>query len=97
MISFTSLTHLFQWCVGHTEAAEADVHKGFLQFPEEAGVRPGLEVPIRQQIGELLPDGLNQTSLWHMVMDQSCDAFHITWCWMEEIRFPFFTRMDNIF
>lgn len=72
-------THLLQRCVGHTKAAEADVHQGFLQLPEEAGVCPGLEVTVRQQIGQLLANGLDETSLRHVMMDQGCDALHVTW------------------
>lgn len=70
--------HLFQRCVRHTEAAEADVHQGFLQLPEEAGVGSGLEVSVWQQVGHLLANGLDETSLWHVMVDQGCDAFHVT-------------------
>lgn len=72
-------THLLQRCVRHTEAAEADVRQSFLQLPEQAGVRSGLEVSVGQQVGQLLADGLNETSLWHVMMDQSCDSLHVTW------------------
>lgn len=78
-VSCVISTHLLQGRVGHPEAAEADVHEGLLQLSEEAGVGPGLEVTIWQQVGELLADGLDQTSLRHMVVDQGCDALHVTW------------------
>lgn len=74
-------TYLFQRCVGHTKAAEADVIQGFLKLPEEASIGPRLEVTIRQQVRQLLADGLNQTSLRHMMMDQGRDAFHVTCKW----------------
>lgn len=72
-------TYLLQRCVRHTKAAEADVHQGLLQLPEEAGVGPGLEVTVGQQIGQLLADGLDETSLRHVMMDQGCDALQVTW------------------
>lgn len=79
MIITATTTYLLQRCVRHTKAAEADVHQGFLQLPEQAGVGPGLEVTVGQQVGQLLADGLDETSLWHVMVDQGCDAFHVTW------------------
>lgn len=80
-------THLLQRRVGHAEAAEADVHHGFLQLPEEASVGSRLEVSVRKQVGQLLANGLDQTSLRHMMMDQSRDVFHVSWGCVEEVHY----------
>lgn len=72
-------TYLLQWRVWHTETAETDVHEGLLQFPKEAGVRSGLEVAAGEQIGQLLTNSFYEASLWHMMMDQSCDVLQVTW------------------
>lgn len=77
LLSFFS-THLLQRRVRHTKAAEADVQESFLQLPEEASISPGLEVTIGQKKGELLANSLDQACLGHMMMDQGCDAFHVT-------------------
>lgn len=76
---FIISTHLLQRCVGHAKAAEADINKGLLQLPEEASIGPRLEVTVGQQIGQLLANSLDETSLWHVMMDKGCDAFHVTW------------------
>lgn len=96
ILHFSHIQYLFKRRVRDTEAAEADVHQSFLQLPEEAGIGPGLKVTIGKQVGQLLANGLNQTSLWNMMMDQGCDTVQVTWTAGRSLESVYYCDSTNI-
>ena len=71
-------SYLLQRGVRDAETAQAHVPQSLLQLPEQAGVGPVLEALIGQQVGQLLTNHLDELGLRNVVVDEICDAVHLT-------------------
>lgn len=71
--------YLLQRRIWDPEAAEAHVSECLLQLPEQAGIRSVFEALVGQQVGQLLPDVLDQLGFRDVVVDEASDAVYITW------------------
>lgn len=72
-------TYLLQRRIRDAKAAQPHVCEHLLQLPKQAGIGSMFEAFVGEQIGQLLPDGLDQLGIGDVMVDECGDAVYIPW------------------